>query len=226
MTWAFCQVMTVWLYFWSSFVKEMHIYFGIPDIVAEAAHSLNHLRMNSDNQIATYNIAFLQYSTMLQWIENALCHRYYFGLPDRIQDIISTHEGSKPSTFWSLYSTAVFINNHFWEQKCKSKRAPYSTPQCPVSLESSESVSNLSLSDSNSNVGASESSDKFPTWRHTPSLDLSDSVSKLSLSSVSDSGSIVSTSTSTLFPTPLKGCKRELHTGTNKTMLCQLPIAY
>jgi len=23
---------------------------------------------------------------------------------------------------------------------------------------------------------------------------------------------------------PLKGCKRELHTGTNKTMLCQLPI--
>jgi len=24
----------------------------------------------------------------------------------------------------------------------------------------------------------------------------------------------------------LKGCKRELHTGTNKTMLCQLPIVY
>ena len=23
----------------------------------------------------------------------------------------------------------------------------------------------------------------------------------------------------------LKGCKRELHTGTNKTMMCQLPIA-
>jgi len=25
---------------------------------------------------------------------------------------------------------------------------------------------------------------------------------------------------------PLKGCKRELHTGTNKIMMCQLPIAY
>jgi len=24
----------------------------------------------------------------------------------------------------------------------------------------------------------------------------------------------------------VKGCKRELHTGTNKTMLCQLPIVY
>ena len=107
MTWVFCQVMTVWLYFWSSFVKEMHTYFGIPDIVVEAAHSLDHLCMNSDDQIATYNIAFLQYSTMLQWTENTLCHRYYFGLPDRIQDIISTHEGGKPSTFWSLFHSSL-----------------------------------------------------------------------------------------------------------------------
>ena len=77
----------------------MHACFGIPDIVAEAAHSLDHLHMNSDDRITTYNIAFLRYSTELQWTENALCHRYYVGLPDHIQDIISTHEGSKPSTF-------------------------------------------------------------------------------------------------------------------------------
>jgi len=38
---------------------------------------------------------------------------------------------------------------------------------------------------------ASESSDEFPTWRHTPSLGISDSHSRLS-SSISDSGSIVS----------------------------------
>jgi len=25
---------------------------------------------------------------------------------------------------------------------------------------------------------------------------------------------------------PVKRCKRELHTGTNKIMMCQLPIAY
>ena len=88
-----------WLYSWPSFVKEMHTYFGIPDVVAEAAHSLDHLCMNPDDRIATYNIAFLQYSAQLQWTESALCHRYYSGLPDRIQDIISTREGDKPSTF-------------------------------------------------------------------------------------------------------------------------------
>jgi len=55
-----------WLYSWSSFVKEMHTYFGIPDIIMEAAHSLDHLCMNSDNRIANYNVAFLQYSAELQ----------------------------------------------------------------------------------------------------------------------------------------------------------------
>jgi len=141
----------------------MHTYFGIPDIVAEAAHSLDHLCMNSDNQIAIYNVVFLWYSANLQWTENALCHRYYFGLPDHIQDIISTYEGGKPSTFQTLYSTAVSINNHFWEQRCKSKRALHSTPQCSLYPECSESVSHLSISDPGSNVEASESSDKSST---------------------------------------------------------------
>jgi len=48
-----------WLYSWSSFVKEMHTCFGIPDVVAEAAHSLDHLHIDSNNWIITYNVAFL-----------------------------------------------------------------------------------------------------------------------------------------------------------------------
>ena len=44
-----------WLYSWSSFVKEMHTHFGIPDIATEAAHSLDHLRMNPDDRIAIYS---------------------------------------------------------------------------------------------------------------------------------------------------------------------------
>jgi len=191
-----------WLYSWPSFVKEMHTYFGIPDVVAEAAHSLDHLRMNLDDRIATYNITFLWYSAELQWTENALCHRYYSGLLDRIQDIISTCEGGKPSTFQTLYSTAVSIDNHFWERKCESERAPYSAPQRSSYLECSESVSELSISDPGSNINALESSDIYPIWRHTLPLDTSDSDSGLSLS-VSDSGSIVSkSSASALFSAP------------------------
>ena len=40
----------------------MHTYFGIPDVTVEVAHSLDHLRMNPDNRIAIYNVAFLWYS--------------------------------------------------------------------------------------------------------------------------------------------------------------------
>jgi len=54
-----------WLYSWPSFVKEIHTCFGIPDVVVEAAHSLDHLRMDSDDRIATYNVAFLRYSAEL-----------------------------------------------------------------------------------------------------------------------------------------------------------------
>jgi len=188
----------VWLYSWSSFVKEMHTYFGIPDVTAEAAHSLDHLCMNPDDRIAIYNIAFLRYSAQLQWTESALCYRYYSGLPDRIQDIISTREGGKPSTFQTLYSTAVSINNHFWEWKRESERTPHSAPQRSLYPECSESVSHLSISDPGSDVDTSEYSDIYPTWRHTLPPDIPDSNSGLS-SSVSDSGSIVSKSSSVLF---------------------------
>jgi len=190
-----------WLYSWPSFVKEMHTYFSIPDVTAEAAHSLDHLRMNSDDQIAIYNVAFLRYSAQLQWTESALCHRYYSGLPDRIQDIISICEGGKPSTFQTLYSTAVSIDNHFWERKHESERTLHSAPQRSLYPECSESVSHLSISDPGSDIDASESSDIYPTWRHTPPPDISDSDSGLSLS-VSDSGSIVSKSSSILFSAP------------------------
>jgi len=169
----------------------MHTCFGIPDVIAEAAYSLDHLHMNPDDRIATYKIAFLWYSAELQWTENALCHRYYFGLPDRIQDIMSTREGGKPSTFQTLYSTAISIDNHFWGWKHESERAPHSTPQCFLYLECSESVSHLSISDPGSDIDASESSDIYPTWQHTLSPDISNSDSRLSLS-VSDSDSIVS----------------------------------
>jgi len=188
----------VWLYSWSFFVKEMHTYFGIPDVTMELAHSLDHLRMNPDDWITIYNVAFLWYSAQLQWTENALCHRYYSGLPDCIQDIISTREGGKPSTFQTLYSTAISIDNHYWERKRESERAPYSAPQYSLYLECSKSVSHLSISNPSSNIDASESSDIYPTWQHTPPLDISDSDSGLLLS-VSDSGSIVSKSSSVLF---------------------------
>ena len=63
-----------WLYSWSSFVKEIYTYFGIPDIVAEAAHSLDHLRMNPDDRIAIYNVAFCH--KLHSAISPSILHRF------------------------------------------------------------------------------------------------------------------------------------------------------
>ena len=147
-------------------------------VAAEVAHSLDHLRMNPDNRIAIYNVTFLRYSAHLQWSESALCHRYYFGLPDHIQDIISTCEGGKPSTFQALYSTAVSIDNHFWEWKRESERASHSTPQYSSYQECSKSgtISHQSAT-----------SAPFSTPQHVLSSESSDSDSVLSFST---SGSI------------------------------------
>jgi len=157
-------------------------------------------------------------------MESALCHRYYSGLPDRIQDIISTREGGKPSTFQTLYSTAVSIDNHFWEQKCEFERALHSAPQRSLYPECSDSVSYLSISDPGSDIDVSESSDIYPTWRHTSPPDISDSDSRLSLS-VSDSSSIVSKSSiSALFSTPQQIPSSEL--SDSDSVLSRLPVLF
>jgi len=57
----------------------------------------------------------------------------------------------------------------------------------------------LSLSDSNADMEASESSDGFSTWQHTLSPDIYDPDSRLS-SSISNSGSIVSHQSATSAP--------------------------
>jgi len=67
----------------------------------------------------------------------------------------------------------------------------------------------LSISDPGSDIDASESSDIYPTWQHTPSPDISDSDCGLSLS-VSDSGSIVSKPSSVLFSAPQQILSSEL----------------
>jgi len=51
-----------------------------------------------------------------------------------------------------------------------------------------------------------------------------DFIIELPLSSRPDAMMTVVDSVRKLNSKPVKGCKRELHTGTNKTMLCQLPI--
>ena len=57
----------------------------------------------------------MHYASQLGWENSVLCHRYYQGLPNWIQDPISTWEQGKPTSFQDMYALAMTIDHCYWE---------------------------------------------------------------------------------------------------------------
>jgi len=113
-----------WLSDWNQFVDELHQHFGLSDSVGEAANMLDNLCMKPGDKISTYNVDFMHYASQLYWRNSVLCHRYYQGLPNQIQDPISIWEQGKPTLFQDMYALVMTINHCYWEQdhKCHYAR--------------------------------------------------------------------------------------------------------
>ena len=77
---------------------------------------LDNLCMKPSDKISTYNVDFMCYASQLGWGNSVLCHRYYQGLPNRIQDPISTQEQGKPTSFQDMYALAMTIDHCYWER--------------------------------------------------------------------------------------------------------------
>ena len=104
-----------WLSNWNLFVNKLHQHFGLLDPIGEAANMLDNLCMKPGNKISTYNVDFMHYASQLGWGNSVLCHRYYQGLPNWIQDPISTWEQGKPTLFQDIYALAMTIDHYYWE---------------------------------------------------------------------------------------------------------------
>ena len=67
---------------------------------------------------------FMHYASQLDWENSVLFHRYYQGLPNWIQDPISTQEHRKPTLFQDMYALVMTIDHHYWERdyKCQCAR--------------------------------------------------------------------------------------------------------
>ena len=57
----------------------------------------------------------MHYVSQLGWGNSVLCHCYYQGLPNWIQDPISTWEQGKPTLFQDMYTLAMTIDHCYWE---------------------------------------------------------------------------------------------------------------
>ena len=111
-----------WLSDWNLFVDELRQYFGLLDPVGEAANMLDNLHTKPGDKISTYNVNLSQIRYLLVVIlglNSVLCHRYYQGLPNWIQDPISIREQGKPTLFQDMYALVMTINHCYWEQDCK-----------------------------------------------------------------------------------------------------------
>jgi len=149
---------------------------------------LDNLCMKPGDKISTYNVDFMRYASQLGWGNSVLCHRYYQGLPNRIQDPISTQEQGKPTSFQDMYALAMTIDHHYWkrdhERHCarqakKEALKSHSWKQGKASTSSSgtasQSKANPSLAASSTkNTSSKPSPSPTPKKQpNTPQVDLS-----------------------------------------------------
>ena len=80
--------------------------------------------MKPGNKISTYNVNFMHYAFQLDWENSVLCHHYYQGLFNQIQDPISTWEQGKPTSFQDMYVLAMTIDHCYQkrDRKCHHAR--------------------------------------------------------------------------------------------------------
>ena len=104
------DILQDWLFNWNLFVDKLHQHFGFLDPIGEAANILDNLCIKLSNKISTYNVDFICYVSQLGWENSVLYHRYYQGLPNWIQNSISTQEQGKPILFQDMYTLAMTID--------------------------------------------------------------------------------------------------------------------
>ena len=59
------------------FVDELCQHFGLSDPVGKAANMLDNLCIKPNDNISTYNMDFIYYTSQLDWENSVLYHCYY-----------------------------------------------------------------------------------------------------------------------------------------------------
>ena len=162
-----------WLSDWNLFVDELRQHFGLLDPIGEAANMLDNLHMKPGDKISTYNVDFMHYAFQLGWGNSVLCHCYYQGLPNQIQDPISTQKQGKPTSFQDMYALAMTIDHHYWERDCECHHTRQAEKEA---LEShswkqgkASTSSSVTVSQSKANPSPTASSAKNPSSKPSPS---------------------------------------------------------
>ena len=129
--------------------------------------------MKPGDKISTYNVDFMCYASQLGWGNSVLCHCYYQGLPNRIQDPISTQEQGKPTSFQNMYALAMTIDHHYWERDHECHYARQAEKEALESHSWKQGKASISgsvtISQNKANLSLAASSAKNPSFKPSPS---------------------------------------------------------
>ena len=115
----------------------------------------------------------MRYASQLGWGNSILCHGYYQGLPNRIQDPISTREQGKPTSYQDMYALAMTINHRYWEQDREHHHAKQAEKEALESHSQKQGKAPTSgsgmASQNKANPSPAVSSTKNPSSKPSPS---------------------------------------------------------
>ena len=132
------------------------------------AENLENLQMKYGNKILSYNVEFLCYSSLLNWGDSVLVHRYYKGLPNQLQDQISLRKAGKPGTFQEMMRVATTYDDRHWERERERARVRSDHP-APSSDKSRKGQQQQQQQPNNSRSSTSQqSSGNKPNQQSTP----------------------------------------------------------
>lgn len=183
----------LWYNDWDLFVEELTSNFGAVDPLAEAAEEIEHLRMAATDHVNKYNVAFARLAGRLHWPDSVLVYRYYRGLPERIQDALSSLPTGKPATMREMREQVMRIDNRYWEQR-ERNRAAKSNPSKDTLQQQQKgkgkapnpgnSANSNTQSNSNSTPNSNAKSGKTPNPSSTSQSTSSSSTSSNPLANV------------------------------------------
>ena len=114
---------------------------------------LDNIHIKSGDKISTYNIDFMCYASQLGWGNSVLCHCYYQGLPNQIQDPISTQKQGKPILFQIIYALVMTINHCYYKYDYHKRQVEKETLESHFWKQGKAfSTSNATVSQNKTNI--------------------------------------------------------------------------
>ena len=158
----------LWLFTWHLFMEELRVHFRLLDLVGDATNLIDNLRMKPRDKISTYNMEFMWYTVQLNWGDTVLCHCFYQGLPNRLQDLIANREQGKSISFYAMYQLAITFDSCYWERNRERDRFCNTEKEAADSYHRKQSrMAQYSASSQSSALSCLQSSTTLP--QTTPS---------------------------------------------------------